>query len=86
MSVASLYNLIGGRDEIVRALGMYFLEELDEAFVQLQAHTPGASPRTAHRGDRRRQQGVAQIRAPGVLSDAQLYTKLVPSWRPSGTG
>jgi AcrR family transcriptional regulator len=40
MSVASLYNLIGGRDEIVRALGMYFLEELDEAFVQLKAHNP----------------------------------------------
>jgi AcrR family transcriptional regulator len=40
VSVASLYNLIGGRDEIVRALGLYFLEELDETFVHLQAHTP----------------------------------------------
>jgi AcrR family transcriptional regulator len=84
MSVASLYNLIGGRDEIVRALGMYFLEELDEAFVQLKAHNPL---------ERARELLIAVMDAVikelpksvllAWLSDAQLYTKLVPSWQPS---
>jgi AcrR family transcriptional regulator len=85
MSVASLYNLIGGRDQIVRALGMYFLEELDEAFVQLRAQDPL---------ERARELLIAVVDAVtkelpksvllALLSDAELYhTNLVPSWQPS---
>jgi AcrR family transcriptional regulator len=84
MSVASLYNLIGRRDEIVRALGIYFLEELDELFVQLRAQDPL---------ERARELLIAVADAVtkelpksvllALLSDAQLYTRLVPSWQPS---
>jgi AcrR family transcriptional regulator len=49
MSVASLYNLIGGRDEIVRALGMYFLEELDEASSNSRRRTPWSEPGSSSR-------------------------------------
>jgi AcrR family transcriptional regulator len=40
VSVASLYNLIGGRDDVVRALGLYLLEELDDAFLHVKASDP----------------------------------------------
>jgi AcrR family transcriptional regulator len=83
MSVTTLYNLIGGRDEIVRALGVYFLEELDEAFVQLRARTPL---------ERARELLIVVIDTVveelpksmllAVLSDAHMYTSLVPSRLP----
>jgi AcrR family transcriptional regulator len=83
MSVATLYNLIGGRDEILRALGEYFLEELDEAFVQLRARTPLERARellttVIDTVTRELPKPVLLL----VLSDAQLYTNLVPSWQP----
>jgi AcrR family transcriptional regulator len=83
VSVASLYNLIGGRDEIVRALGLYFLEELDETFVHLQAHTPLERARellTSVIDSVSKELPKSVLLA--VLSDAELYTNLVPSWRP----
>src|ERR1700742_1220485 len=40
VSVATLYNLIGGRDDIVRALGLYFLEGLEEAYALVETHDP----------------------------------------------
>jgi AcrR family transcriptional regulator len=83
MSVATLYNLIGGRDEIVRALGMYFVEELDEAFLQLKARTPLERARellTTVSDTVTNELPKSVLLA--VLSDAQLYTNLIPSWQP----
>jgi AcrR family transcriptional regulator len=82
VSTASLYNLIGGRDEIVRALGMYFMEELDE--IQLKARTPLERARellTAVVDIVTQELPKSVLLA--VLSDAQLYTNLIPSWQPS---
>jgi AcrR family transcriptional regulator len=83
VSVASLYNLIGGRDEIIRALGMYFMEELDQAFIQLEARTPLERARellTAVAETVTQQLPKSVLLA--VLSDSQLYTNLIPSWQP----
>ena len=83
MSVATLYNLIGGRDEILRALGVSFLEELDEAFVQLRARTPLERARellTAVLDTVTRELPKSLLLV--VLSDPQLYANLVPSWQP----
>jgi AcrR family transcriptional regulator len=84
VSTASLYNLIGGRDEIVRALGMYFMEELDETFIQLKARTPLERARellTAVADIVTQELPKSVLLA--VFSDAQLYTNLIPSWQPS---
>jgi AcrR family transcriptional regulator len=83
MSVATLYNLIGGRDQIVRALGMYFVEELDEAFIQLKARTPLERARellTTVSDTVTTELPKSLLLA--VLSDPQLYTNLIPSWQP----
>jgi AcrR family transcriptional regulator len=86
VSVASLYNLIGGRDEIVRALGLYILEELDEAVVQLDKQDPldrahdliGAVTDTVTKE-------LPRSVLLALLSDVDLYTTLSPSWQPSQT-
>ena len=84
VSVATLYNLIGGRDDVVRALGLYFLEELQEAFFQVEASDP-----------LKRARGLLTVVIEAVvkelppalllklLSDAQLHTDLRPSWEPN---
>jgi AcrR family transcriptional regulator len=83
VSTASLYNLIGGRDEIVRALGLYFMEELDQAFIQLKARTPLERARellTAVADTVTQELPKSVLLA--VLSDSQLYTNLIPTWQP----
>jgi AcrR family transcriptional regulator len=86
LSVASLYNLVGGRQEIVRALGLYILEELDEAVVQLDKRDPL---------DRARDligavTDIVTNELPravllALLSDVDFYATLTPSWQPTNT-
>jgi AcrR family transcriptional regulator len=84
VSVASLYNLIGGRDDVVRALGLYLLEELDDAFVHVKAGDPI---------DRAQKllitvidtviEDLPQPLILVLLSDLRLYSNLKPPLQPS---
>jgi AcrR family transcriptional regulator len=84
VSVASLYNLIGGRDDVVRALGLYLLEELDDAFVHVKAGDPI---------DRAQKllitvidtviEDLPQPLVLVLLSDVRLYSNLKPPLQPS---
>ena len=84
MSVATLYNLVGGRDDVVRALGRQLCDELDEAFVYVEEADP-----------LERAHGLLDMVADTViatvprqlllmlLSDVHLYTDLIPAWGPA---
>src|SRR5262249_21911526 len=79
VSVASLYNLIGGRDDVVRALGFYLLEDLDDPFVHVKASDPIERAQnllipvidTVIKG-------LPQPLALVLLSDVRLYSNLKP--------
>ena len=83
VSVATLYNLIGGRDDVVRTLGLYFLEELQEAFLQVEASDPLKRARELLTVVI---DAVVKELPPALLlkllSDAQLHAELRPSWVP----
>jgi len=83
VSVATLYNLIGGRDDVVRALGLYFLEELQEAFLQVEASDPLKRARELLTVVI---DAIVKELPPALLlkllSDAQLHAELRPSWVP----
>lgn len=82
VSVATLYNLIGGRDDIVRALGLYFLEELNEAYAEASAPDPIAKAQEIL--NVLINNVSAQLPRPlllKLLSDSQLYEELIPDWK-----
>jgi AcrR family transcriptional regulator len=84
VSVASLYNLIGGRDDVVRALGFYLLEELDDAFVHVKADDP--IERAQKLLNTVIDTVIKDLPQPLVLvllSDVRLYSNLQPPMQPS---
>jgi AcrR family transcriptional regulator len=84
VSVASLYNLIGGRDDVVRALGFYLLEELDEAFVHVKAGDPiERAQKLLITVIDTIIKDLPQPLVLVLLSDVRLYSNLRPPLQPS---
>lgn len=85
MSVATLYNLIGGRDEVVRALWVDVIHDLDRAVADLKV--TGENPL-----DRAREiltlvteaatNEVPRLLLFALLSEPTLYRELRPRFRP----
>lgn len=84
VSVATLYNLIGGRDDVVRALGFYFLEELQEALLQVETTDPLKRARELFTVVI---EAIVKELPPALLlkllSDAQVHTEMRPTWEPN---
>jgi AcrR family transcriptional regulator len=81
VSVATLYNLIGGRDDVVRALGLYFVDELQEAYGN--ADSPDPVDRAREILTALIDTVIAELPRPlilALLSDPRLYAELTPDW------
>jgi AcrR family transcriptional regulator len=85
VSVTSLYNLIGGRDDVVRAVALYMLEELNDAVVHVEANDP--LEQTHNVLSVLIDTITEEVPRPlllALLDDAQLIRDLGPRW-PSGS-
>lgn len=81
VSVATLYNLIGGRDDVVRALGQYFVDELEEAYGRTNTADPIERAREILKA--LIDAVISELPQPlvlALLSDPLLYKELTPDW------
>jgi AcrR family transcriptional regulator len=85
VSVSSLYNLIGGRDDVIRAVSLSVLEELDEAFVHVEATDP--LDRAYELLNVLIDVVTGEVPRPvllAALADVQMYGEVAAGWRSSG--